>query len=526
MADILDAAQTGKNNPPATDQSVAPTIPLADTPTTTSAPPIIPTTNKPTGESDKLPELEKLPEPKIPEITPTAPASALTPSDEGPPSPVTDQFPAPPPLVVETIDSTAPANVPVDPPLADGPNQPPVNVQEPPAEKKPKIPKGVIISAIVLILLAVLPVTVFFVSQQQKQVAELRSRAALEVTCESDSNNYCELRQVCLGNGDIIVSGTGCGPGLICCRGAQAPTLTPTPIPVPTGNDCESNGFSCVPENWQCGGAQRVSWPCGQSGYKCMDDPDNVCHAPGTTPSPTKPAITTSPRSTATVTPSQCSSFWGKTCKPGDPDSCGGAACRTQNWACTIDPVSGNNVCNQHGPDLCPGSSCTAISAYKCPNGFGSECHQNLSPNHGMSWADAIVYADGCGQVDQVCAGGPNQYLGCGDFEVIKTNCLTPTSPPIGGQCNTIHVYNAAGVDITQALINGTANVQRGETLTLAVAGSNATKGRFRVNGGTFQETTQKNNKNEFILPFVIPIQAITNTFTIEAEVYTGNQWR
>lgn len=60
----------------------------------------------------------------------------------------------------------------------------------------------------------------------------------------------------------------------------------------------------------------------------------------------------------------------------------------------------------------------------------------------------------------------------------------------------------------------------------LAVSGTNATKARFRVNGipSTYNETTTRNNQNEFIYEFILP-QNLTQ-FTVEAEVSIGGVWR
>lgn len=106
------------------------------------------------------------------------------------------------------------------------------------------------------------------------------------------------------------------------------------------------------------------------------------------------------------------------------------------------------------------------------------------------------------------------------------TSSPTPTITPVPGQCLAIRIYDTNGNEISQALLTQTANVGPGDTIILAVSGTNATKARFRVNGipSTYDETTAVNSLGEFIYQFVLP--ANLRQFTVEAEVFIGGQWR
>lgn len=510
MADILDSAQSTTDNSSTTPMSDSPTTPPAPTVTTTTVTQM------------------QTPEPTVEPVTSTPPLADISVDSQNPPISVTT-----------TTTTEAP---------------PPT----PPMPEKKSAPKGMIVAAIALLLLATLPVAVFFVSQQQ-ELADVRSKAS--PACE-DSGGQCVPNDyrctpnlpmqgyACFGQGQKCIAETSncvpppgstpVPPNTPLPSYTPGPTNTPAGSPTPLPGTCESPNQCALRTLCEANGEIIPVGGCGTSGNRvcCYFGP--VSTSTPRPPTPTSGGI----QSTPTPVPGICNVQQGQTCTPGDPNTCGGSACRSQNWACTIDPATGNNVCNQHGGNQCPGGTCSGVSAYRCNSAFGAECHQGLNPNHNLSWSDALSYVNGCGQVDQVCLGGTRNLLGCGDFQIVRNNCPAgntppppqatptlpppPTSTPVIGQCNAIHVYNSSGTDITQALINGTANVNSGDTLTLAVAGTNATRGRFRVNGAgeTFQETDQQNNRSEYILPFVVPSQQVTNSFTIEAEVLVAGIWR
>ena len=100
------------------------------------------------------------------------------------------------------------------------------------------------------------------------------------------------------------------------------------------------------------------------------------------------------------------------------------------------------------------------------------------------------------------------------------TTLVNPTSTPTpapAGQCTRIKVYKGTTAVQPTTLVPG-------DNVTLAVAGTNATKGRIRVNGAAFVESTTLNTNGEYTVPFTVP--AGVPSFTIEAEVFTNGVWQ
>jgi hypothetical protein len=93
----------------------------------------------------------------------------------------------------------------------------------------------------------------------------------------------------------------------------------------------------------------------------------------------------------------------------------------------------------------------------------------------------------------------------------------TDTGTPPGGQCTKIKVYkNTVVVD--------PATLKAGDAVVLAVAGANASRGRIRVNGGSWNESSTLNAQNEYTVSFTIPTG--TANFSIEAEVLVNGSWK
>jgi hypothetical protein len=68
------------------------------------------------------------------------------------------------------------------------------------------------------------------------------------------------------------------------------------------------------------------------------------------------------------------------------------------------------------------------------------------------------------------------------------------------------------------------ATLHSGDIITFALTPSGiATKAHFRVNGGSWIETTTKNSSGEFILDWTIP--SGVSTFTIDGELFDGTNW-
>jgi phage-related protein len=104
-----------------------------------------------------------------------------------------------------------------------------------------------------------------------------------------------------------------------------------------------------------------------------------------------------------------------------------------------------------------------------------------------------------------ICNTNPNYC------DATKCNLLT-------GQCTNIKLYKNGQV-VTQS------QLQPGDSIVIAVAGSNATKARIRINGGTYTETTTKNAQGEYTMDYTFP-NVDSGTFAFEAEVFIAGSWK
>ena len=96
-----------------------------------------------------------------------------------------------------------------------------------------------------------------------------------------------------------------------------------------------------------------------------------------------------------------------------------------------------------------------------------------------------------------------------------------PTATPTTGTapvCQNIKIYKG------NAQVTNPSTLRPGDVVTLAVKGNlSPTKAHFRVNGGSWTETTTKNAANEHTLSYTIP-EGVTD-FVIEGEVFTNGAW-
>ncbi len=537
---INDAAKTFDPNP---SSGSAPPPPNQPTPTTTPTPPSL------------LKEEAILPSPQEGAAT----TSTLT---SPTPAPIADApLPPPPPPVFEPSmpdgDTTQTFGGP--PPEDSWKNK------VPPPQKK-GMGKGVILAGLFL-LLATLPVAVYYVSQQQKQLAEIRSRAA---TC------YKAARAGFCPSGSHP-EGPNCCVNAVGGGGTPPPTPTSPPsggggstVGVPNGqiSGCCSNNGDCV--GWFGAGStcDNLNGACA-SGKQCRGGANTGgnCHQ---------------------CTQSDCGvpGCGGQTCNAGCVSPCGDGICG-QNENSTTCPqdcrptgggattcAAGKIICRKDNSSLCPNTH-SSNPAYDAI--VGVRCN-GTSPGSNS----ACDFFDACGPATQAsgsCAGkirlspggashggfiGCNGTLNCfcgapnnntprggaytaangtvscfSDTDPNNPSCGAslggttppppppppgsnppppPPPPPPAGQCVRIKVYkNSIAVDPTTLKV--------GDSVTLAVSGTNATKGRIRVNGAAFVESTTLNTNGEYTVPFTVP--SGFSSFTIEAEVFGSNgQWQ
>ena len=91
-----------------------------------------------------------------------------------------------------------------------------------------------------------------------------------------------------------------------------------------------------------------------------------------------------------------------------------------------------------------------------------------------------------------------------------------PNSTP-AAQCQKIKIYKNGSV------VTNLAALLPGDNVTLSVTGP-GTKGRVRINGAIWIETTITNINGEFIVPFIVPTGQ--TTFTVEAEILKNGAWQ
>ncbi|MBI4062402.1 hypothetical protein HY410_00615 [Candidatus Gottesmanbacteria bacterium] len=226
--------------------------------------------------------------------------------------------------------------------------------------------------------------------------------------------------------------------------------------------------------------------------------------------------------------------------------------CSGQNLVCQ--GVSGSRQCEQTAPGgtgdaFCtsdpnnPGLGCNRYRGHKCSNLTNGQCLENGQSF--SSWDGAVNYSQGCGQADVACNEGSKDGQLCGDFAIFSSTCgagtgftptqppggentPTPTTPPSGGQCETIRVYDATGANITSALRNGTRTLSVGETVTLATSKGSAAKARFRIQGITqFAENDPSlTTDGEYRLAVQIPSTITQAQASFEIEVFIGGNWK
>lgn len=276
--------------------------------------------------------------------------------------------------------------------------------------------------------------------------------------------------------------------------------------------------------------AQQTPYPLGCA--ECLffnanpRDCDYICYPTTPTPAPTI-------ASTPTPTPSgACTGKGGlgQVCRV--PQNCNNLPNCDGTLVCL------NGTCQQAPPGQCGSSGkCRIHICNKCSN-YGGGLDECRDGGQEVDCASAVVPAGQCGQVDILdaqgnycgvkqqactgsCAGGPTPTPPPGGTPQPTPG---PTSPPPGPtptpivlQCTRIRVYkNNTQVD--------PATLLPGDSVVLAVAGTNATKGRIRVNGAAWTESTTLNTNNEYTVPFTVPTG--TTSFTVEAEVFKDGVWQ
>jgi len=362
------------------------------------------------------------------------------------------------PMTSPPITSVPPPPV---PPVSTPAMPPPPTVTVPPSPKRAKSSRMGILLSVLLLLFITIPMGVYYVSQQQ-QLADLRSRAAINEPCNTCLSGRCTT----------IDSPPNCSLTLNECSNPGGPCTGPYPTPPSQPASQFSPWGSCY--TYEEGRIVDLSPNC-QRGYKKW-----ICHQK----------------------PNDTIYYY----IPYDRDYYN----TTENNQCVACPwPETNGQCCPTPPDNCsnPGS-------YLCiEDPFVSQCTlwDNSCPAGQRYYWKAVAWSDNYDDlVAQYCSFTPTQP------PPPPGTTFTPTPTPVL-QCQRIKIYkNNTQVDPT--------TLKAGDEVFIAVAGANATKGRIRVNGGPFTETATKNTSDEYILPFTIP-EGIAQ-FTVEAEVHRNGIWQ
>ncbi len=360
---------------------------------------------------------------------------------------------------------------------------PPLNVPTPePTSVRPKRTHVPLIARIIIMLLMIsLPVTTFFISQRRQPVADVRSKAASGGRCEGGC--YLPIRLECYPdeNSEASCRQKGCDWGFTTC-GDDKRSCGPC-----TNQRCWG---SCDGKNESdCRNTKGCSWKTDQQINSCSQSwPRNPTPRDGATNVSLSPTFS-----------------WDQ-----DVGSGGGYYANVYIWDCP----SGNDSCligfggRESETRRITEIPLNEIHPYYAPNKPDYNRSLTLMPNKQYWW---YVTPGVCRVVH---------------FEENKrwtfttsTSAPTPTATPTpAAQCQRIKVYKGGTV------ISDLTTLRTGDQVELAVVGTNATKARIRVNGGSWNETSTKNSAGEYTVAFTIPVA--TFNFTIEAEVFQSGLWQ
>lgn len=419
-----------------------------------------------------------------------SPAAGPPPTDPNPPQPQEETLlSSATPIVSSKTDedqTTSGLDLPFSSRGHDLPQDPePIPIVPPPVAKKHG--NKSLILAVILFLVATLPLAVYFTSQQ-RQLADLRGKAQEGAYACTDT--CVPARVECSDGGGVIVAGT-CSSGRFCCNfGSNTPTITrgttPTITVTVTPDSCGNAGQACCDPFSQNGTICNGSLYCNTATGTCQSTaPPNLCQ--------------------------------------GSQGSGGGVGTECEVFRC-------GSQCNA-------GNQCT-ISAGRFP------CDQaTLNDQCGqIDWKDTSgnycgVKSQNCGGS---CAGGTTAPPGGnpppGGTQPPGPTAThtpppgsTPTPTPIpGGTCELIKIYDAAGTEITQAVRDGTKKLALDEQVTIATTKGNATKARFRIQGiaDWTENDPSKTTTTEYRLSITIPSTMTQAQGTFEVEVYVNGVWK
>jgi len=405
------------------------------------------------------------------------------------------------------------------------------------------------IFAVFLVLISI-PLALYLVRQRQN----LREKAASETYPEgccynTELGNYrdCPEGQACdIPNGSCGLGGKSCNPqgsgshkgcvggqcvyvpgkGSDQCTSSDQCRLQATPTP-PSGREC-------------CSGTPECS-----QGYQCMrtDDPNcSTCQAqPGNLPGCCRNDNDCAHWEVCQSGNGACDT--GKSCRSqagcdpskGDSDcltgnKCVNGTCVGENTLECHADQNGVRIVNNTGQTI--SGTATFFSKW-CSHKNNSDCFCSGTPSSedlsggkalkpGESWSRNIV---GSGPSQNCAWQSDLKFAWCDNA---NHGCVSGCEEAVEPICGWIKAYNLDWQELDQAGLSGLA---AGDHLYFSVIGSDqgagtADRARFRVNSGSWQETTNKKpGAKEFYVEYVLP--AGVTDFRVEAEVhYPSKGWK
>lgn len=449
--------------------------------------------------------------------------------------------PPPPETIIEPQQDTSVVEPPISPPITPPRLEPetdslPPLVSPPPAKKK-GLPKALFGIAALLLLVVSIPVGVFLVRQTQ----ELRTKAfeasdcdtgdrgGLKETAEDCDVNINELVQVFVCNNEERLPGspTGrqCEEGTVPPpEGPTAPSLIPSERDGP-GGCCNPGAADNSLQGCRVGSGFRevcdvLNGAC-QNGYSCRSitgcTQDSDC-GPGNECKDSKCEAVPPPSDQYT----SCSS-WGysdDSTNTADPN-CekapqNGFSCNKPDGRAVCCYKDGNCYEGQQGSCTNLGNGTIELNAtatvieFQCPNQTSStgSCSEGRITLGTKGPGTYTVGGNTCGghQIDAI------GY--CGSY-VFRGSC--PSLTPPTAQCLNVKIYDTNW----NFLASPATQVKAGQTIRIAVAGQTSEPGgltaaRFRINGGNWAQTNQKNASGEFYIDYT----ASAGALRVEAQVY------
>ncbi len=216
------------------------------------------------------------------------------------------------------------------------------------------------------------------------------------------------------------------------------------------------------------------------------------------------------------LTPEQCY----QACLNSQTDPAAPARCTGTIIACT-------GTQNQSGPQNAQftneGGTCQTFTSIAAAQAFAGGCGQIDLGNFGY-----IYDKTSCGGTTTTQAGGPPPEQPPGP---------TPPPPPPGTPyCQNVRVYRVTGdasLAASWTLLTATdlAGLTAGTEVRIAsvgnlnTAGGQFDKARFRINGGTWIESTTQNPNGEYYTTFILTAGTLNYTFETEVHHATLNLW-